>query len=206
MGRVGGALALVLVTAIVTQRVVSQEYGKKDGGKPEISKEQQEMMAKWQEMSTPGPHHKNLERFVGTWKVETKFWLNPGGEAQTGQMTAKTKWVLDGRYLLEECEGTSNGQPFKGMGFTGYDNFKKKYVSTWADNMSTAIMMQLGTCDSAAKSFTYTGDCDDCMTGKKKTVRSVCKVTSESRHTFEMFDTGPDGKEFRNLELVYTRM
>jgi hypothetical protein len=200
------ALALVLVTAFVTQRVMSQDYGKKEGGQPQMSKAEQEMMAKMQEMGSPGPNHKHLERFVGTWKVESKFWMDPRGEAQASTGTAKTKWVLDGHFLMEEFEGTAGGQPFKGIGMTGYDNFKKKYVSTWADSMTTAIMMQLGTADSAAKTYNYSGETDDCMTGKRKTVRSVCKVINESKHTFEMFDTGPDGREFKNLELTYTRM
>jgi hypothetical protein len=83
----------------------------------------------------------------------------------------------------------------------------RKVTGTYNKNTQAITLVATMTpTQSCCKSFTYTGDCDDCMTGKKKTVRSVCKVSSESKHTFEMFDTGPDGKEFRNLELVYTRM
>ena len=48
--------------------------------------------------------------------------------------------ILGGRYLEQRYEGTMMGQPFSGIGVTGFDNYKKKFVSTWVDSMGTAIM------------------------------------------------------------------
>jgi hypothetical protein len=40
---------------------------------------------------------------------------------------------------------------------------------------------------------------------KPKKGRSVYRIHSESKRTFEMYDMDQNGKEFRNLEIVYTR-
>jgi len=53
------------------------------------------------------------------------------------------------------------GMPFEGIGINGYDNLKKKFVSTWIDNMGTMIVMSTGTFDPATKTFTYMGEMDN---------------------------------------------
>ena len=37
------------------------------------------------------------------------------------------------------------GQPFSGVGIDGYDNLRKKYVTTWIDTMGTGIFSMEGT-------------------------------------------------------------
>ena len=95
--------------------------------------------------------------------------------------------------------------PFQGRGFLGYDNHKKKYFSLWMDSMSTGVMMSEGTCDDSHKVFTYVGAADDPWTGEPKKFRSVLKVINEAKLSFEMFETGEDGKEKKSLEVNYTR-
>ena len=40
---------------------------------------------------------------------------------------------------------------FTGMAIEGYDNVKKKFVSSWIDNMGTMILNSEGTYDPAAQ-------------------------------------------------------
>ena len=61
--------------------------------------------------------------------------------------------ALGGRFLEERVQSSFMGQPFSGIGYTGYDNVKKKYVSTWMDNMGTMIMVMEGTPDPAGKVY-----------------------------------------------------
>ena len=35
---------------------------------------------------------------------------------------------------------------------------------------------------------------------------SVTRIESNDKNLFEMFGPGPDGKEFRQLEITYTRV
>jgi hypothetical protein len=81
---------------------------------------------------------------------------------------------------------------------------KKKYFNTWMDSMSTGLMMSEGDYDSSSKTYTYTGEMMG-PDGKMCTARQVVKVESNDKHTFTMFAPGPDGKEAKMLEIVYTR-
>jgi hypothetical protein len=119
--------------------------------------------------------------------------------------TATYEMVLGGRYLKEKVKSEWMGQPFEGEGCTGYDNLKKAYVSTWIDNMGTGIMISEGEWNPATKTYTWQGEYVDAMTGKPKKMRMVEKVESADKHITDFFDMGPDGKEYKSMELVYTR-
>src|SRR5262249_2628167 len=98
------------------------------------------MMAKMGAYATPGPEHKMLEGRVGKWTGKGKFWMFPEAPVMESEVTSEFKWMLGNRYLEDTTHGNMMGQPFEGHGVTGYDNMKKKYVSTWIDNGGTGIM------------------------------------------------------------------
>jgi hypothetical protein len=97
------------------------------------------------------------------------------------------------------------GKGFTGIGMTGYDNAKKRYVGTWMDSMSTSIAYLEGTMDAAGKTMTMTMEMTDPMTGKKVKQRTVTRIESPDRHVFETYERAPNGKEFKSMEIVYTR-
>ena len=119
--------------------------------------------------------------------------------------TAEVKPVLDGRFVHEDFSGEFQGMPFRGVGVTGYDNVRKHYLSTWMDNFGTSIMTMTGSYDDATKTYTYTGQYPDPMTGKDKAMRIVMKVVDDNKHVSEFFDPAPDGKWTKTMELTYTR-
>ena len=47
--------------------------------------------------------------------------------------------MLGGRVMAERMEAKMAGQPFSGLGMTGYDNTSGQYWSTWSDSMGTGI-------------------------------------------------------------------
>jgi hypothetical protein len=54
--------------------------------------------------------------------------------------------------------------------------------------------------------FTFEGTYDDYMTGQKdKKSKSIIRFVDKDTHVLEMFDTTPDGQEYRSMELTYTR-
>lgn len=163
------------------------------------------MMEAWMKVATPGEAHKMLEPFVGSWDTASTMWEAPGAPAQTSTGTAENSWVLGGRYVQQAFKGTYMGMPFEGIGFTGYDNYKKQYVGTWMDNFGTAVMVSAGSYDAAGKTMTLTADMDDFMTGKRVTMREVVRIVDANKHVFEMYGPDPTGKEFKMMEIVYTR-
>lgn len=170
---------------------------------PEMSAEEKAMMEAWTKAMTPGAEHALLASRTGTWDATVTSWWAPGTPPQVSQAKAVRKMALGGRVLMEEWTGTMMGAPFEGLGLSGYDNVSKSWWGTWNDNMGTGLMTMKGTCDAdMKKGCTHTGTFMDPMTGKQKTTRSVSTWSSATDEKMEMFDKGPDGKEFKTMEIV----
>lgn len=171
-----------------------------------MSPEEQAMMEKAMKLGAPSDAHKALEPFVGKWTNSAKFWMKPGDKAQESTGTNENTWILGGRFLRQDYKGSMNGQPFEGLGITGYDNVRAEYQSIWLDNMMTGIMVANGNYDAAAKSVNTAGEMSCPMTGEKnRWYRSEWKTIDNDKHTYTSYGKGPDGKEFKNMEISFTR-
>jgi Protein of unknown function (DUF1579) len=159
----------------------------------------------YEKAAEPGPEHKRLEAMAGSWDFTMKFWMEPGKPPTDAKGTAERKMVLGGRFLHEEVKSEMFGKPFTGVGVTGYDNVQKKYVSTWIDSMSTGISSAVGTADASGKVLTFTREDVDPVSKEKTKGRDVINLDSADKHTMEMYKVLPDGKEFKVMELTFTR-
>jgi len=164
------------------------------------------MTAEFMKLTSPGEHHKKLQPFVGSWKTVTKWRMAEESPWMTSEGASIFKWVLGGRFLVENITGQAMGMPFQGLSHVGYDNFRKEYVGTWMDSLGTAVITYRGSADASGKVFTYRGTMDEPMTGKKDVpYKIVNRVVNENKVVMEMWMPGPDGKEFQNMEIAYTR-
>lgn len=166
---------------------------------------EEEMMKVWIAVATPGEGHKKMEPFVGSFTVKTKMWMDPSKPPEETEGTSENKWVLGGRFIEQRFEGTAMGQPFSGIGLSGYDNYKKKYVGSWTDTMGTMIMNSTGTADASGKKFTFWSTMDDVVMKKPVKIKAQATIVDGDHLTYEMWGPGPDGKMFKTLELKYTR-
>jgi hypothetical protein len=162
-------------------------------------------MMKMMELATPGAAHKVLDGKVGKWNAVVKWWMTPDAQPSTETGTSEMKWIMDGRFIEDTYTGTMMGGPFHGRGLTGFDNLKKKYVTSWVDTMGTAILHSEGSFDAATKTFSYTGETPDAMAGKYVKTRTVEKIADADHWTMQMYSPGPDGKEFMGMEISFTR-
>jgi hypothetical protein len=166
----------------------------------------QERMKKMQEYATPGDAHKTLASMAGKWKVQSKWWESADGKPQESAGTSTMKMVLGGRFLQQEFKGKAMGQPFEGMALTGYNNLKGEYESLWIDNMGTGMTRASGSYDAGTKTMNEKGEFSCPITGdKERAYRSEWKMADKDHSTFTMFMKGPDGKEFKSMEMAYTR-
>jgi hypothetical protein len=163
------------------------------------------MMAKIMQYGTPGEAHKALAPKVGKWTVEMKQFQPGGTVATTMTGSSEARWIFDGRFVEEDFRAEYMGEPFQGRGTTGYDIMKKQYVSTWIDSMSTAIFSSSGTFDPATKTFSFSGEAPDVMAEKYVKMRWVEKWIDADHSISQGFKPGPDGKEFMEMEMHYTR-
>jgi hypothetical protein len=194
------AIAVAAALVLAVGRADAQ-----DKAKPEA--DMQEMMKKWAEVSNPGEGHKVLEQFAGKWDTVSRMWVEgPGKPPSESKGSCETKWVLDGRFLLEESTGQMMGMSYKSMNLIGFDNYKKKYVMSYADNLGTAIYTGEGRLDPSNKVLTSFGKMDDFMTGDRdKPVKYVLRVISKDKHVFEIYDEVGSPNEFKAVEITYTR-
>ena len=168
---------------------------------------QEEIMKRWQAYMTPGPEHNAMASMSGTWTAEIKMWMGgPGSEAQTSTGTAEYSMVLGNRYMKQEVTATMMGMPFNGIGYTAYDNFKKKYVGSWMDNMGTGISTMEGTADASGKTITMWGLMDEPTTGEKnKKVKYVTKIVDADTQIFEIYDVSAYGEKAPTMQMTYKR-
>jgi hypothetical protein len=162
-------------------------------------------MEAWAKLNAPGENHKLLEGLAGTWTAHAKFFGPPGQPPMESTGTSEQTLILGGRFLRQEYKADMMGQPFQGMGLTGYDNLRKKFIGIWVDSMSTFFMMSEGTVDEGKKVLTFSGSYEDPMNpGTKRGFRHILTIVGPDEHRFEMHEE-MDGKEAKVMEIVYKR-
>ncbi len=195
-------LSLIAVLLLAALPAAAQEEAMQA---PEMSAEEAAMMETWMKAMTPGPQHEMLAKGAGEWKFTLTSWMDPEAEPMVSEGTAVRTMELGGRVAHEVVTASFMGQPFEGIGRTGYDNLTGKWWSTWTDNMSTSVMVMEGDWDEATESWTFVGEGPDMMTGGKKAMKMVLRMESEVREVGEMWEAGPDGEMHKVMEIVYTR-
>ena len=197
-----GVAACVMILA--TTQVLSQEKETRKAGPPEQIQLDPEAEA-WCKAATPGPNHELLNYCVGKWNATCKQWLEPGAPASESKATCENKWVLGRRYVETHYEGQFMEMPFTGIGYTGYDNVQKKFVSVWIDNMGTGLMTEQGRYDPTTKEFAYRGEFPSPMGGTIKS-KTIVRVISNDQHVMIMYHMPPGAKELNKfMEITYTR-
>src|SRR5262249_28558199 len=128
--------------------------------------------------------------------------------------TSESRWILGGRFLHDQVtsemmmpgpDGKMMTMKFEGAGLTGYDNFRKCYVGTWADSMGTQLLTMRGAYDPAKKTLTMYGEMDEpAMDQVGKMVRYVTRIVDDNTHIFEIYDLA-SGEGYKVMEITYTR-
>ncbi len=198
-----------LVVSLVALGVRAAQAQQGKAAPPPMDPKQQAAMEAAQRLSAPGDGHKALEPLVGTWTYTAQWWMAPEAPAETMTGTAVNSLVFGGRFLKQEFHGEAamEGQPpFEGLGYTGYDNIRNEYQSVWLDNMATGMMVGAGRFDAAAKTLTDQGEfsCPLTMETHRK-FRSLWKVDDQNHTTYLSYMSTPDGKEYKAMEIRYTR-
>lgn len=150
-------------------------------------------------------NHQRLKSLTGKWNVVIRMWMQPGAPSQDSKGTAEIRSILDGHYVQEDFRGTAMGKPFTGLSLIGYDNVKQQYTTTWVDSLSTQTTFSEGTADPTGKVITSISHHTDPLTRKPTHTKFVVRIESDKKHVMEMFEPGPDGTEFKSMELTYAR-
>ncbi len=153
----------------------------------------------YEKFATPGAEHAKLAKLEGSFTTVIK------GCGKESKGTAERKLILNGLFLQEDFQGACpvTGGDFKGLGTYGYDNARKKWVSTWVDSSSSGVM----TCEGKLEDGTITWECKatDPVTSKTKKQRATLTISDAKTQTYKLYGTGEDGSEQLFVEVIYTR-
>jgi uncharacterized protein DUF1579 len=157
--------------------------------------------AQMPEMPKPGPEHELFKKDVGTWDATVEILMPP---APPSKATETNALGPGGLWLLTDFKGEMMGGPFQGHGVAGWDPAKKKYVGTWVDSMSTALMITESTYDAAARTMTGTMEAPG-PDGRPMKMKAVTQYKDDDTRVFTMYMPGPDGKEAPQMRISYKR-
>lgn len=174
------------------------------GPKGEKPMDQQAVMELYSKLAAPGEEHKQLASLAGSWTTKTREWMEPGKPPVESTGSAEMKTLLDGRFLQQDLSGQMMGQPFTGIEIVGYDNLQKRYVTTWMSNTSTMIFIMEGTASADGKTITLKGQHPEPGGGYMKH-RAIWKIVDNNTLNFDMYGAHHRGKEWKIMEISYTR-
>jgi len=194
--------SLIACLLCLPSAVLAQATSDKASAQPDM----QAMMAAWEKAAAPGaPQRQLMEQFAGTWSAKNTMWMDAASPPMVETGTMVNTPIFGGRQLRMEYRGTVMGKPFEGVGYSGYDNVKGKYLGSWIDNMSTGQFLAEGDYDPATRTYTYRGSMPDPMQpGATTAVRETVRVVDRDHHVMEYFETH-DGQERKSMQIEYTR-
>lgn len=193
-------IAFVITLAAAATWLASSAFTQEKGSSIE------EGMKRWQEANTPGPKHKDLARFLGSWDTETSVWMEPGAAPMKSKGTSEVRWLVEGRWLSGESKGQFMGMPISMFDTFGYDNFKQKYVGSHVDSMGTTMLAYEGNYDQTGNVLITWGLMDEPMTGENdKMCKYVWRFEGKDKYTFEVHDMAIGETNTKVFEILHTR-
>jgi hypothetical protein len=181
------------------------EEAKVEEETPAVMPDSATMMQNWMAYMTPGEMHKMLAKYDGKFTAEVTMWMDASAPPAKSKGMAENKMILGGRYQESKFKGEFEGMPFEGQNIIGYDNSKKKFFTTWIDNMGSGIMTYEGDWDAEKKAVFFTGSMVDPMTGFECEMRETFTLVDDNTQLMESWCKTPDGKEYKSMEIKYTR-
>ena len=163
-----------------------------------------EFMNAMMQAGTPGPQHAELAKGVGHYRVETHYWMGPDQPAMPMDATANVEMILDGRYMVQEWKSDFMGMPFEGRLIMGFNNLTQEYWSLWIDSSSTGYSISTGK-ENENGDIVLHGMMHDPLTPHGRPYRSVSTQAQDGDFMFTMYDSTPDGGEFKVMEMKYIK-
>jgi hypothetical protein len=152
----------------------------------------------------PGPMHKWLASFTGTWEADVISYMNPT-TPDTSKLKQTYSMILNGLYQEAKLTGKMMGMPFEGRSINAYDNAKKKFQTVWIDIFSSGFTYMSGDYDSTLKTLNLKGTQPNPSDGTDMNIREVMKIIDNDTYTLTMYGDGPGGKEIKFMEGTFKR-
>ena len=157
------------------------------------------------DLTVPGEPHEVLAGTVGDWSLTIKIWTAPDTEPVESTGSATGRWILGDRFVETTYEGEVMGRSFEALKIEGFERANLEYVTTWRDNLGTYTTIFRGRCATTCLTRTMMADFLDPVSRATLKIKGVTTLTEDEGYLYESFVVTPDGKEFKNMELVAER-
>jgi hypothetical protein len=210
------AVTLGVTALLACGEARSQETSKRDADTEHRDAEMEQLMKLWEKYSLPGPNHKKLDPYIGTWEVTTKMWMEgPDRPPSESKSTVWCRPIFGGRFIESKSQGTMSMEykgevvqiPTESTGYIGYDSFKEKYVSVWLHSGGTGIYAAEGTVDETGTVFTFFATYDEWETGRRGVpYKMVDRFVGDDTLVSTMYDLTMKPEESKAYEMVAKRV
>lgn len=150
-----------------------------------------------------------LSPLIGEWNYTVTIWTEPGATPNTATGRITNDMVLDDRYLsgsfIDDRNIGGSQVSVKGQSLIGFNSQKNSYSSVWVDTISTGMMVGSGKFDDKEKVINETGKYTDLLEGNEKEYRAELQFTDRDSYKRTIFTTDKAGKEFKMMEIAYSR-
>lgn len=152
-----------------------------------------------------GPMHHLLVQWSGHWRDEVKVFTGEQVEVTTTRWERDGNMMMGGKFVNMHVMGIMANENYEANATIGYDNVKRKFVKTWYDNFSSAILVLEGEYNEKDNSITYEGTTMDPLTKMPVTIRQIQKNPDPSTQSLEIFILDKENKEVKTMEINSTR-
>ena len=150
--------------------------------------------------------HKQLMALEGDWEGVTKAWLEPGKLADESPSKARFRPLLDGRFILQEYEGTVNGEGHKGAGIIGYNLQADRLEFAWVDSFHTGTGIMFSEGNSEIDNLAALGSFPDGTGGPDWGWRTEFQIKDTDHVVLTAYIITPDGQEAMAVQTELARV
>lgn len=169
----------------------------------------QAKQAEMMRLSQPGPEHKMLAKYEGTFDMEINYYTAPGQTPMKMTGTATNKMILDGRFLESTGEGDMGGFTMKSLTIVGFDRRHGVFTSTGFDNTGTYSVSAQGEYDPDTKTITMSGTDEDPIFEFVQVYDFKMKLIDDDHFSWDVTFYNPEmtqgEDEFTIVEISYSR-
>jgi hypothetical protein len=179
---------------------------------PAIARSQE--LTSIEQVTALGPEYDLVKPMVGTWQVQQRIWLKPGGDPITlPPIIARRKLV--GHFLEEVMEPVpgKDVQPFTRTTYLNYNNANQHWEYIVLDTRYPVMMFETSY-DNQVKGNTLTlylpafvapPGWDPPFAGRLAKQRRTIEFEGADLNVMKQYWTLPAGKEFLAMEYIYKR-
>lgn len=153
---------------------------------------------------TQAAQTQSLTALTGEWEGPTQTWFDPGSPVREARTSGRIRSVAGGNAVIYEYESSLDGEPFTGAFFLGFDEARRKFVSSWADSFhtGTSVMQSEGDEDPGTL-LNVLGSYE--AGGQRWGWRTVFRLEAPDHLVYQAFNIFPDGTEYRGIETHLKR-